>query len=163
MDCLSGDVGGDSRVVVVRQEQVRNRRWKFLFFSFHDVETREKTCLFLLSVNSVCVKSRCPDVLWLIDADYSPNESTNLVQGQKDVERKFNLLPQCTNACKCSRRNNRKKHAKRTRSETDITGNGGAAQTTPKNQKHLVLSGIIFFIYARKRIRAKIARFIFVT
>lgn len=161
MDCLYGDVGVDSRVVIVRQEQVRNRRYKF-FFSFYDNETREKICRFLLSANSVCVKSRCPDVLWLINVDYLPNESTNSIQGQKEIERKFNLLPQCTNACKCSRRNNRKKHAKQTKSETDLTGNGGAAQTTPTSQKHLVLSGIIFFIYTRKRIRANITRFLFV-
>lgn len=136
---------------------------KIIFLSFYDDETREETSLYLLSVNSVCVKSRCPDVLWLINADYPPNESTKPVQGQTDVERKFNLLPQCTNACKCSRRNNRKKHTKRTKSETDVTNNGGEAQKTPKNQKHLVLSGIIFFIYTRKRIRTNIARFLFVT
>lgn len=140
---------------------------KFLFFlPFSMTIWNEQTktsfvcIMFVLSVNSVCVKSRCPDVLWLINADYSSKESANS-RGRNDVDGKFNILPQCTNACKCSRRNNRKKHAKRTKSETDVTGKCGAAQTNSKNRKHLLLSATIFFIYARERMRANVARFPF--
>jgi len=148
MDHIPGIMGGYSCMVVNSRKQVCVIQ---IFLTVFKIIVYG-----LFNIRSICIESRCPDVLWLINNHYilpdEPKSKENTLTNEKSsFFKKFNFFFQCKNSCKCHCQNIQGKSVTQdVKSHNRITGKHHKIPPTTTNQRSLIMSIIFFFIYARK-------------